>query len=66
MYVLEFGGKWKMLHYLAVRFFSPLLSVGVEDKGDLLIYAVSDRNSDYTLKATVRTLFFVSWLLNQV
>ncbi|XP_053476857.1 beta-mannosidase [Ictalurus furcatus] len=51
---IEFGGKWKMLHYLAVHFFSPLISVGVEDKGDLLIYAVSDRNTDYTLKLTVK------------
>ncbi|KAB5581887.1 hypothetical protein PHYPO_G00180740 [Pangasianodon hypophthalmus] len=51
---IEFGGKWKMLHYLAVHFFSPLISVGVEDKGDLLIYAVSDRNKDYTLKVTVK------------
>lgn len=54
---LEFGGKWKMLHYFAVRFFSPLIAVGVEDKGDLLIYAVSDGNKDYTLKVTVRALF---------
>lgn len=54
---VEFGGKWKMLHYFAVRFFSPLISVGVEDKGDLLIYAVSDRSTNYTLKATVRSLF---------
>lgn len=46
-----------MLHYLAVRFFSPLISVGVEDKGDLLIYAVSDRNADYTLKVAVRALY---------
>ncbi|XP_047010242.2 beta-mannosidase isoform X2 [Ictalurus punctatus] len=51
---IEFGGKWKMLHYLAVHFFSPLISVGVEDKGDLLIYAVSDRNTNYTLKLTVK------------
>ncbi|KAG7334223.1 hypothetical protein KOW79_002630 [Hemibagrus wyckioides] len=51
---IEFGGKWKMLHYFAVRFFSPLISVGVEDKGDLLIYAVSDRSTNYTLKATVK------------
>ncbi|KAI5108220.1 beta-mannosidase precursor, partial [Silurus meridionalis] len=51
---IEFGGKWKMLHNFAVRFFSPLISVGVEDNGDLLIYAVSDRNTDCSLKVTVK------------
>lgn len=56
-FFLEFGGKWKMLHYFAVHFFSPLISVGVEDEGDLLIYAVSDKETNYTLKVTVRALF---------
>uniref|UniRef100_A0A3B1KAL9 Beta-mannosidase n=1 Tax=Astyanax mexicanus TaxID=7994 RepID=A0A3B1KAL9_ASTMX len=51
---IEFGGKWKMLHYWAVNFFSPVIAVGVEDKGDLLIYAVSDMNTDDILKATVK------------
>uniref|UniRef100_A0A9J8DJT6 beta-mannosidase n=1 Tax=Cyprinus carpio carpio TaxID=630221 RepID=A0A9J8DJT6_CYPCA len=35
---VEFGGKWKMLHYWATDFYAPILSAGVEDKGDLLIY----------------------------
>uniref|UniRef100_A0A672N033 Beta-mannosidase n=1 Tax=Sinocyclocheilus grahami TaxID=75366 RepID=A0A672N033_SINGR len=52
----EFGGKWKMLHYWATDFYVPMLSVGVEDKGDLLIYAVSDSHSekhtDYCLSIT--------------
>uniref|UniRef100_A0AAR2KN47 Beta-mannosidase n=1 Tax=Pygocentrus nattereri TaxID=42514 RepID=A0AAR2KN47_PYGNA len=47
---IEFGGKWKMLHYWAVRFFSPLITVGVEDNGDFLLYAVSDLNVDCILK----------------
>ncbi|XP_062852081.1 beta-mannosidase isoform X2 [Trichomycterus rosablanca] len=51
---IEFGGKWKMLHYLAVRFFSALISVGVEDDDNLLIYAVSDSHKDHTLKTTVK------------
>ncbi|XP_076830556.1 beta-mannosidase [Brachyhypopomus gauderio] len=51
---IEFGGKWKMLHYWAVHFFSPLISVGIEDKEDLLIYAISDLNLDYILKVTVK------------
>ncbi|XP_026879426.2 beta-mannosidase [Electrophorus electricus] len=51
---IEFGGKWKMLHYWAVNFFSPLISVGVEDKEDLMIYAISDLNLDYILKVSVK------------
>ncbi|RXN06765.1 beta-mannosidase isoform X1 [Labeo rohita] len=43
---VEFGGKWKMLHHWAADFYAPILSVGVEDKGDLLIYAVSDNHSE--------------------
>ncbi|XP_057649129.1 beta-mannosidase isoform X2 [Chionomys nivalis] len=31
---LEYGGKWKMLHYFARRFFAPLLPVGFEDKAE--------------------------------
>uniref|UniRef100_A0A6Q2XDM2 Beta-mannosidase n=1 Tax=Esox lucius TaxID=8010 RepID=A0A6Q2XDM2_ESOLU len=50
---IEFGGKWKMLHYFAQEFFSPLLPVGFEDQGVLLVYAVSDLSHDLHLKAVV-------------
>nr|XP_055026056.1 beta-mannosidase [Misgurnus anguillicaudatus] len=51
---IEFGGKWKMLHYWAVDFYAPILSVGFENKGDLLIYAISDSHtSDHKVKAKV-------------
>ncbi|CAM4727260.1 unnamed protein product [Leuciscus chuanchicus] len=51
---VEFGGKWKMLHYWATDFYAPILSVGVEDKGDLLMYAVSDSHSEqHKVKAKV-------------
>ncbi|XP_051945755.1 beta-mannosidase [Xyrauchen texanus] len=42
---VEFGGKWKMLQYWATDFYAPILSVGVEDQGNLLIYAVSESHS---------------------
>lgn len=52
---VEFGGKWKMLHYWATDFYAPILSMGVEDKGDLLIYAVSDSHSEqHNVKAKVK------------
>ncbi|XP_052427782.1 beta-mannosidase [Carassius gibelio] len=52
---VEFGGKWKMLHYWATDFYAPILSSGIEDKGDLLIYAVSDSHSEkQNVKAKVK------------
>uniref|UniRef100_A0A671SDL9 Beta-mannosidase n=1 Tax=Sinocyclocheilus anshuiensis TaxID=1608454 RepID=A0A671SDL9_9TELE len=52
---VEFGGKWKMLHYWATDFYAPILSAGVEDKGDLLIYGVSDSHSEkHNVKAKVK------------
>ncbi|XP_064440945.1 beta-mannosidase isoform X1 [Mirounga angustirostris] len=51
---LEYGGKWKMLHYFARRFFAPLLPVGFEDQDVFFIYGVSDLRSDCKAKLTVR------------
>ncbi|KAH0500793.1 Beta-mannosidase [Microtus ochrogaster] len=50
---LEYGGKWKMLHYFAQRFFAPLLPVGFEDKGVFYVYGVSDLHRDYKTRLTV-------------
>ncbi|XP_033967913.1 beta-mannosidase [Pseudochaenichthys georgianus] len=50
---IEFGGKWKMLHYFAQSFFSALLPVSFEDEGMLFIYAVSDLSHDLKLSAVV-------------
>ncbi|KAJ6668857.1 hypothetical protein lerEdw1_012343 [Lerista edwardsae] len=51
---LEYGGKWKMLHYFAQDFFVPLLPVAFETKDMLHIYSVSDLHSDYKVTLTVR------------
>ncbi|XP_028824321.1 beta-mannosidase isoform X2 [Denticeps clupeoides] len=50
---IEFGGKWKMLHYLAVEFFSPVLPVGFEENGTLKIYGISDLSTNLTLRVKV-------------
>uniref|UniRef100_A0A8C5CQJ9 Beta-mannosidase n=1 Tax=Gadus morhua TaxID=8049 RepID=A0A8C5CQJ9_GADMO len=50
---IEFGGKWKMLHYFAQRFFAPVLPVGFEDGVSMVIYAVSDLSVDLNLTAQV-------------
>ncbi|KAK2519920.1 Manba, partial [Columba guinea] len=54
---LEYGGKWKLLHYFAQNFFAPLLPVAYEDKGVLYIYGVSDLHVDHklTLRVVVHT-----------
>ncbi|XP_047711536.1 beta-mannosidase isoform X4 [Prionailurus viverrinus] len=51
---LEYGGKWKMLHYFARHFFAPLLPVGFEDQDAFFIYGVSDLHSDCKATLTVR------------
>ncbi|KAF1374461.1 hypothetical protein PFLUV_G00229340 [Perca fluviatilis] len=50
---IEFGGKWKMLHYFAQNFFAAVLPVGFEDDDTLVIYAVSDLSHQLTLRAVV-------------
>ncbi|XP_050194015.1 beta-mannosidase [Myiozetetes cayanensis] len=54
---LEYGGKWKLLHYFAQNFFAPLLPVAYEDQGVLYIYGVSDLHVDQklTLRVVVHT-----------
>ncbi|XP_014417517.2 beta-mannosidase [Camelus ferus] len=51
---LEYGGKWKMLHYFARHFFAPLLPVGFENNDVFFIYGVSDLHSDRNVTLTVR------------
>ncbi|KAM3594016.1 uncharacterized protein V6R79_000676 [Siganus canaliculatus] len=55
---IEFGGKWKMLHYFAQDFFAAVLPVSFEDGDTLFVYAVSDLSRDLQLRAVV-TVF--SW-----
>ncbi|XP_016014568.1 beta-mannosidase isoform X2 [Rousettus aegyptiacus] len=51
---LEYGGKWKMLHYFAQHFFAPLLPVGFENQGVFFVYGVSDFHLDCNVTLTVR------------
>jgi len=50
---LEYGGRWKMLHYYAKDFFAPLLISVYEDNGKLAVWVTSDINrpvvGSYTL-----------------
>ncbi|XP_072351307.1 beta-mannosidase isoform X2 [Scyliorhinus torazame] len=51
---IEYGGKWKMLHYFAQKFFAPVLPVAFEDRGTLLIYGISDLPTDLKLILQVK------------
>ncbi|XP_072313813.1 beta-mannosidase [Eucyclogobius newberryi] len=55
---IEFGGKWKMLHYFAQNFFAPVLPIGFEDEDGFFIYAVSDLSEDLKLSSAV---FVYTW-----
>ncbi|XP_006872780.1 PREDICTED: beta-mannosidase [Chrysochloris asiatica] len=50
---VEYGGKWKMLHYFAQHFFAPLLPVGFEDENVFYVYGVSDLHLNYRMTLTV-------------
>lgn len=57
----EYGGKWKMLHYLARHFFHPLLPVGFEDRDVIYIHGVSDLHEDRNVTLTVSHQDPCSW-----
>ncbi|XP_072439843.1 beta-mannosidase isoform X1 [Chiloscyllium punctatum] len=51
---IEYGGKWKMLHYFARNFFASVLPVAFEEHGTLFIYGVSDLPSDLKVMLQVK------------
>uniref|UniRef100_A0A8C5PSX5 beta-mannosidase n=1 Tax=Leptobrachium leishanense TaxID=445787 RepID=A0A8C5PSX5_9ANUR len=51
---IEYGGKWKMLHYYAKNFFSPVATSSYEDREIFYIYGVSDLQEDNHFKLAVR------------
>ncbi|XP_069782178.1 beta-mannosidase isoform X2 [Narcine bancroftii] len=55
---IEYGGKWKMLHYFAQKFFAPVLPVAFEDQGTLMIYGISDLSRDLQLVLQVRLYYW--------
>ncbi|XP_048589787.1 beta-mannosidase isoform X2 [Nematostella vectensis] len=45
---LEYGGRWKVLHYYAKDFFAPVISSAYEEDGKLKVYIISDRDKPIT------------------
>ena len=57
---LEYGGKWKHLHYQARRFYAPVAVVGApgEKKGVGVVWALNDTATDMKAKVMVRYMTF--------
>ncbi|XP_075057126.1 beta-mannosidase isoform X2 [Mixophyes fleayi] len=51
---IEYGGKWKMLHYYAKDFFAPVATSAYEEKDTLHIYGVSDLLKDCSFKLAIK------------
>ena len=43
---IDYFGRWKALHYMAKRFFSPVLLSGVVKSDSVLVYGTNDRLQD--------------------
>jgi beta-mannosidase len=57
---INYGGKWKLLHHMARRFFAPtIVSAFQKDGGDTVeIWVTNDRPSAVSGKVTLRVLDF--------
>ena len=55
---LEYDGSWKLLHYAARRFFSPLLLCAWIKDGGVQVMLVNDLPADARAKATVSVMGF--------
>jgi beta-mannosidase len=52
---LDYGGQWKLLHYLARRFFNPVSIVAIPDGNEIVIKGMNDSPAplDITLELTL-------------
>ncbi|CAN2388937.1 Mannosidase, partial [Pristimantis euphronides] len=50
---IEYGGKWKMLHYYAKDFFAPVATSAFEDQETLNIYGVSDQPTECSFQLAI-------------
>jgi len=51
---VEYGGKWKLLHYEAKRFFSQVLAAGIKtEEGGFELWTVNDLQKDVDAAVTV-------------
>ena len=50
---MEYGGRWKPLHYTIRRTFAPVVTSIVRENNLINVYAVNDKRSDVTIENTV-------------
>src|SRR5690606_19117379 len=55
---LDHGGQWKLLHYMARRFFLPLSVVAVpqDEKGEIWLKAINDTATKAEITLEVRAV----------
>jgi beta-mannosidase len=64
---LEYGGKWKLLHYMTKRFFAPVLvSTEQKENGTVEIWGSSDLTSSATGTLAVRIVDFKGKTLKRI
>ncbi|MFW5932914.1 MAG: beta-mannosidase [Candidatus Hadarchaeota archaeon] len=55
---IEYRGKWKALHYMAKRFYSPVLVSTVENDEELDVWITSDVNEELNGKVFINAVRF--------
>ena len=56
---LEYGGKWKLLHYMAKRFYAPIVvSVFQEEEESLQIWITNDKQNPIKVEVNLRIFTF--------
>eukprot|EP00794_Sanderia_malayensis_P008644 gene8644-9576_t len=56
---IEYGGRWKMLHYYAKKFFAPIIPSGYVKDGAAQIFVISDHL--HVIKRAILNLTLHSW-----
>ena len=56
---LEYGGKWKLLHYMAKKFYAPVVvSAFQKGEGTLQIWVTSDKQDRINIEVNLRIITF--------
>jgi beta-mannosidase len=63
---LEYGGKWKLLHYLAKRSFAPVLITAKQIDNVVAIYVLNDRLAPLAATARLRVIDFSGKVLRTI
>ncbi len=64
---LEYGGKWKPLHYMARRFFAPVLLAAHQTREGLVeVWLTNDTRAPVKAKATLQVMNFAGKVLKKI